>query len=548
MLQLQSRTIGILATLIMSTAIASGAEVLAAQYLAGDVDLSASVDAVDVQTVINAALGLPTSSDTNLDSSGETSAVDVQLVINAALGAPIDADGDSLADVAENGIGSNPAVADTDGDALGDGHEVRLGMNPTVYDAIEPLTLARKSEIFEYHLRQRSVLGGQVVAVRRAVPARPYVAYHLSDNAYMTGIYLGMLAMKNAVTGDPATRSQAGETIRALDLLCNVTGKKGLLARGAVRLDQPTVDTKEMHLSADGQYWWRGDVSSDQMDGVFYGFSLAYDLAANDEEKAIIARNARNLLDHLLENGLRIVDVDGEPTSWGHYEPEYVNNYEPMNALLFLQHVKVTAQVTGDPYYDQIYQEYAYNQNYANVALMARIMDDPVAGDVNHSDDVLLYLAFYPLLRLENDPVLRGKYLTSLARMWNGADGYPGVSPEANPLHTFNVHAYLNASGSDAAAIQTLQWFPLEMKWTPVRIEQYERELGFVNDPRVHSPEPLPGQPVPIDRRASAWSAWTQDPYVAGAKDPNSEKESNGHDYSAAYWLGRYHGYITEEM
>jgi hypothetical protein len=62
-----------------------------------DVDGSGDVDAVDVQTVINAALGLTVAFETDLDFSGDTDAVDVQLVINAALGvAPPD---DSVSDV-----------------------------------------------------------------------------------------------------------------------------------------------------------------------------------------------------------------------------------------------------------------------------------------------------------------------------------------------------------------------------------------------------------------------------------------------------------------
>ncbi|MBI5093073.1 MAG: hypothetical protein HZB26_11625 [Candidatus Hydrogenedentes bacterium] len=62
---------------------------LTAQYVAsghlGDVDGSGHVDAVDVQLVINGALGLAVAYNTDMNGSGNTDAVDVQLVINAAL-------------------------------------------------------------------------------------------------------------------------------------------------------------------------------------------------------------------------------------------------------------------------------------------------------------------------------------------------------------------------------------------------------------------------------------------------------------------------------
>ena len=62
---------------------------LTAQYTApgptGDVDGNGHVDAVDVQLVINGALGLPVAYNTDMNNDNVTNAVDVQLVINAAL-------------------------------------------------------------------------------------------------------------------------------------------------------------------------------------------------------------------------------------------------------------------------------------------------------------------------------------------------------------------------------------------------------------------------------------------------------------------------------
>ena len=64
-----------------------------ANEIAGDIDNSGAVDAVDVQRVINVALGVATVADNpcaDVDGNGFVTAVDVQLVINAALGiAPV---------------------------------------------------------------------------------------------------------------------------------------------------------------------------------------------------------------------------------------------------------------------------------------------------------------------------------------------------------------------------------------------------------------------------------------------------------------------------
>lgn len=103
--------------------------------VACDVDLSGGVDAVDVQLVINAALGLEVTGQTDVDWNSQTDAVDIQLLVNAALGLNVDGDGDGLTDAAEANVGTLPDVFDTDGDGVGDGQEALDGTDPTVSDA-----------------------------------------------------------------------------------------------------------------------------------------------------------------------------------------------------------------------------------------------------------------------------------------------------------------------------------------------------------------------------------------------------------------------------
>jgi len=84
--------------------------------VAGDIDLSGGVDGIDVQLVINAALGLPALSHTDISYDAAMNAVDVQLEINATLGIEIDSDSDGLCDAAEIAIGTNPDLDNTDSD------------------------------------------------------------------------------------------------------------------------------------------------------------------------------------------------------------------------------------------------------------------------------------------------------------------------------------------------------------------------------------------------------------------------------------------------
>jgi len=402
-----------------------------------------------------------------------------------------------------------------------------------------PLSLERKAEIFAYDLEQRFRIEGQVAPkLRLPVPSRSFVSYNMPDNCYMTGIYLGTEAMRWKVTGAPAARSNALAALRSLVRLHAVTGTRGLLARSYWPVDRgPYLDDGQWSTSADGRYHWRGDVSSDQVTGAMYGLSLAFDLLPEKETQAQIASLAAEVVDHILRNSRQIVGLDGKVTTWGRYDVDYVTRREPMNALLLLQHLIVAVHVTGEERFRRVYLETARRDRYAEIAVRARPPGDPlVPGAVNHSDDVLLFLAYLHLACYETSDDLRALYRQSLERTWQA------VAAEQNPFFTYIYRWVTGRKEFDAAARRTLELFPLDMKWNRATLAEYEKRFVFRYDPRPVSPaSPRPGV-VPIDRRPKAWSAWVEDPYQAGSRLEESGMEYQGLDYLMAYWLGRHVG------
>jgi len=120
-----------LAALLCSTSFAAS--------VVGDVNSSGSVDAVDVQLVINEALGIETGYPCDINADGDADALDLQLAIGAALGTEIvyqahrmpvsdDMDRDLLADSEEEAIGYDPNNADEDGNDVADGVDLALAL------------------------------------------------------------------------------------------------------------------------------------------------------------------------------------------------------------------------------------------------------------------------------------------------------------------------------------------------------------------------------------------------------------------------------------
>ena len=410
--------------------------------------------------------------------------------------------------------------------------------------ASDSLSLAGKAQLFEVDLAERFLDDGQV-RVRRRLPSveHPFITYNMSDTAYMTGIYCAMQTWRFLATGEEQASERADDAALALAHLVEVTGQPGLLARASVPTDARWFDDGVWRETSDARYRWRGNVSSDQVDAFVFGLYVYSEHLADAEERLRAGRAVGAVVDAIVGNGYRIIGFDGQPTTWGHYEHDYVVNREPMNALLLLQMLKVAHALTGIARYDEEYQR-LIDQGYARIGEQAR--EDEPPREVNHSDDVLIALALYPLLELEQDTEIRAHYLEA-ARRWFHGDAYPGIDVEANPFATFLYRHWTGESDALDDAVGSLRELPLDMKWNSGTIDAYTDRFGFMfeSESAVSIGE---GRVRPIEQRGRTWSFLVHNPYrIGGNRHEDSPFETNGLDYLVSYWFGRAHGFITEE-
>ena len=59
-------------------------------------------------------------------------------------------------------------------------------------------------------------------------------------------------------------------------------------------------------------------MSVDNFNAVMYGYAIYFDLAADEGQRRYIAHDVDRLMTHVLDNHCRIIDLDGEPTLYGH--------------------------------------------------------------------------------------------------------------------------------------------------------------------------------------------------------------------------------------
>lgn len=410
--------------------------------------------------------------------------------------------------------------------------------------------MADTAMILDVDMVERFMFEGQI-APKRRIPTDdfPYPSYNMPDNAYMTGMFLASQTYRWLAEESPEAKRHAmqlaKESCNALHTMIEVTGKSGLFARSFLPLQMPYQDDGEWHQSADGKYRWRGDVSSDQVDGFLYGCSVYAVHLASEEEIKRMAADAAAICTHIEENGMRIMDVDGEPTQWGNYTWEYVSKIEPMNALLWLQHLKVTAQLTKDQKWEDKYRYYAVDKKYAEIAEKAYSGEPGLDGEINHSDIVLHFIAYEPLFRLEKDEVLLAHYRRSLAKSWDY------IQKIDQPYFTYLYAKFTNQRELPeiAKATKNLSTFTFDIHWNKDTRDQYGQKYKLNLEPEMPKEKPAQGEPLPYEWWDKTWSILVHNPFeipAAVIPRPDTEWEYTGLHWTVSYWLGRAEGFIKE--
>ena len=402
----------------------------------------------------------------------------------------------------------------------------------------EEEVLLRKAMGYERQMAERHLSAEGLVLYRVREEGPPDI--NLPDTAIWTGCYVAAEALRWKVTHDPEARERVIRGLKALHDLQQVTGKKGLLARAFRKAAAPSPDENGEWRPGKGdyrEYRWLGDVSADQVDGVLFGYALAFDLLDDPSLREQIAEDVAAIADHLLDHRMRIIDIDGKMTRFGDFRAGLFS--EDLNALIALMVLKVAHHVTRAPRFEAAYHDLIERSGYDRRAAAARDKWWEHLIGVNHSDNNLAFLAYYPLLRLERAPALQQVYQKGLRRAWRV------VRNEANPLFTF-IDAALTSEAPPrpdrlAQALETLFFFPSVKRNIPMT---YGRRAdvcrSFWNDRSGH---PQACTPVPIQYRSIDTFEWKANPYrLEGGGD--GKTLFAGVDYLLPYWLGRYHQFI----
>ncbi len=407
----------------------------------------------------------------------------------------------------------------------------------------EPWTLAKKAAFYERHLDEWGHKRlGFIHTLYWGGDDKGWIREISDNDGGHTAPYLAAMCYKYAVTGDEKARQEAVNAFMAMVWLERIAPKEGFFAR-AIWSTTGDEDKMARHGSGglpakwyptkDGKWYWKGDTSSDEVDAHFYAVSLFHDLVARGEEKLLAEQHLGRIASHIIDNGWVLRDMDGKPTRWGRWDPEYLLRpygfaARGLNGMQAQTYMKTAFALTGDKKYAKGFEQ-LLKWSYQNYTVRQKITFPP--EDIAPWDDNLANRCYYTLFRYVDDPSLRSIYLRSLERT------YELKRMEHIPWFNFTYGAITGNDCETERAVQHLREWVLDCREYSYRNSHRDDlfpEPGYV---------PYGGGTKAMSPRETAVKRGSRNalPYDGGAGGRRVVEPTG---FLRDYWMGRYHGFI----
>jgi hypothetical protein len=307
--------------------------------------------------------------------------------------------------------------------------------------------------------------------------------------------------------------------------------------------------TTHCGLDAFAGWCFLDNVSQDEYVGHLFGLGAVAKLVDDAEVRGKAVGLLREIAAHLIAHQLEFVDWDGRPTTWGKIHPDAGGDTPGYLAVMAMSFFATFAKATGDPgstaQYDHIAAEYPSDLNQID------IWSGPSGCTSNWNDLSMLAANFHQLLWYEHDPARRPALESAFDRELMRANQPRAGLAEKNAWFDFQWAAQKAlGEGSDGPAWAAVEDGVCQLKQFPASNE------GAPHDTTALAPdacadrngESLAAAPFDTADRCPATFLWWQNPYQRWACGDPRELVRQPTGYLLPYWMGRYYGFIGEEL
>lgn len=418
----------------------------------------------------------------------------------------------------------------------------------------EEMTLHDKAMFYEKQVRHRHIRYGfnsSLVEMEKGNVNSGRLGDSDNDGLW-TAMYLGGQAFRHAVEPSEESLQNVRESLAAMERLFTINPVPGFPARSYARrgyIDRLS-DPERWQHAEDPEWDWKATTSSDEAIGHIFAFGVVAELIEDEELRSKAITLIDTLMGHIVDNDWYLVDYDGQPTTWGRWNPEYVNGFPSEVGDRKLNSSNIIAMLQTAYHFTEkeIYKEKAYDlindHGYLDNLMvpMARIGQAPegagdwasmLSGSWNHSDDEMYFLGYWGLYRYAFDDSLKVKYKEAILDHWEAE------RPEKEGA--WNIFTAMVTDDYDREeALWYLQEYPLDLiHWTMNNSHRQDIELLEPNFRTQTTKVILPPDELRISRHNA-------NRFVLDGGRDGTQELSAGDIWLLPYWMGRYLGVIGE--
>ena len=416
-------------------------------------------------------------------------------------------------------------------------------------------TLADKAANYEKQVRLRHIRNG-FNSSYDGMEKGNLASGRLSDSdndGLWTSMYLAGEVFRYAVTKSEDALQNCRESLDAMERLYSINGMKGFPSRSFERSGwmKHLSDPDRWKNSPDPEWDWKATTSSDEAIGHIFVYGAMAELIADPDLKNRAIHLIDILMDHIVRNDMYLIDYDGKPTTWGKWNPAYVNarpknvGDRKINSSNIVAMLQTAYHFTHNEKYKQkafeLMNKYGYYENL--MQKMANISPaDPSADqlsrelseDWNHSDDEMYFLGYWGLYRYAFNDTLKAKFKDAIIDHWQIE------RPEKEGA--WDIFTALTGT-SDFDLNEAAWWlreYPMDMiDWVIVNSNRKDIDPIGPNFRKQSIKDVLPPDERPVSRHNANM-------FDLDRKQGNGTSEHSAGDiWLLPYWMGRYLGVIS---
>lgn len=419
----------------------------------------------------------------------------------------------------------------------------------------EEMTLYDKAQYYEKQVRNRHIrLGFNASLV--GLDNGNIDSGRLSDSdndGLWTTMYLAGEVFRYSVTHSEDALQNCRESMEAMERLFSINPVPGFPSRSFERSGyiEKLHDPDRWQRSKHPEWDWKATTSSDEAIGHIFAYSVMAEVMDNDlKDRAITLIDT--LMSHIVRNELYMIDFDGKPTTWGKWNPDYVNARPKMvgdrkiNSSNIIGMLQTAYHFTGKEKYKEkafdLMDNHGYLENLMwpmkNVAPAPDDADDwskMLSESWNHSDDEMYFVGYWGLYRYAFNDTLKTKFKEAIIDHWEVE------RPEKEGA--WNIMTAL--TGTPEFDLEEAAWYlrehPMDLiTWDAKNSHRKDIQLISPNFREQSTKEVLPPDERPVQRHNA--NMFRLDKI---GNDGNDEY-SAGDIWLLPYWMGRYLGVISE--